>query len=339
MKHGLKIVLILMTLFYLSQIFGLYLFNLSIDKIEKTENGTIEVKFTEPPTGRPEIDKKSFNPFIYVFSMIIFGTIILLLIIKLKWFKLWKGWFFLAILLSLIITLSVFLDPIISIILATILTFLKLYKPNIIIHNITELFIYSGITIMLAPLFSIDIAFLLLIAISIYDAIAVWKLKHMITLAKAQAEQKMFSGLLIPYSFSFKKNILKNDLNKKSIKNNEIGNKKIKSNLDQTNKKTKIELKIPKGINAENTKTAILGGGDIAFPMIFSGSIMTWLIEKGISQINAYFYTLIVVFFSGIGLFYLFLKSEKDKFYPAMPFISFGCFIGFVVLYFIMMML
>ena len=126
----------------------------------------------------------------------------------------------------------------------------------------------------------------------------------MITLAKAQSENKMFAGLLIPYKKS-----------QKAIK-------------------TKMELKLPKHIEVKETETssAILGGGDIAFPLLFAGSVMTFLIESGLSQEIAFFKSLIIPLFSSLALFLLFIKSQKGKFYPAMPFISVGCFIGYGII-------
>ena len=41
--------------------------------------------------------------------------------------------------------------------------------------------------------------FVLLILISVYDFIAVFKIKHMITLAKFQTKSKVFAGLFVPY--------------------------------------------------------------------------------------------------------------------------------------------
>ncbi|MEM4397569.1 MAG: hypothetical protein QW757_03025, partial [Candidatus Woesearchaeota archaeon] len=73
MKHELKIIFILMMLFFVSQILGLYLLNYSIKSIEKNETGKIEVKFNDVPTGRPEINKESYKPLTYVFFMIILG--------------------------------------------------------------------------------------------------------------------------------------------------------------------------------------------------------------------------------------------------------------------------
>jgi len=66
---------------------------------------------------------------------------------------------------------------------------------------------------------------------------------------------------------------------------------------------------------------AVLGGGDIAFSLIFSGVIF---IEYGLIA-------LIVPLFTSLSLLFLFVKAEKKKFYPAMPVITLGCFISYLV--------
>src|SRR3989344_4086095 len=69
-------------------------------------------------------------------------------------------------------------------------------------------------------------------------------------------------------------------------------------------------------------KSAILGGGDMGFPLIFSGVLFKtygW---------NA----MIAVLTSTMALAYLLIKSEKSKYYPAMPFLTVGCLIGFVII-------
>jgi len=71
---------------------------------------------------------------------------------------------------------------------------------------------------------------------------------------------------------------------------------------------------------------ALLGGGDVVFPIILAGVVLhTWgLIPALIISIGA-----------TIALGLLFYYSEKGKFYPAMPFISAGCFIALGIAYLI----
>ena len=127
---------------------------------------------------------------------------------------------------------------------------------------------------------------------------AVWKSKHMIKIAKYQTKSKMFAGLSIPYKLPSK---AKEHLKAKQAK---------------------------KGI-----KTAVLGGGDIAFPLIFSGSVMSDLIIKhGIEKTSAVALTSIISVTVTLALLFLLIKAEKDKFYPAMPFLTVGCIIGYLII-------
>jgi presenilin-like A22 family membrane protease len=300
MKHDFQVTILLMLLFFSAQILGLVLLNLSIESVEQTEQGTIEVVYTEPVTGRPELEGQ--DSFTYTIFMILLGTVLLLLLIRFRLFKVWKAWFFLAVWGALSIALGVLLPQTIAVIIAVVLAYLKLYRPNVYIHNITEVFMYAGIAVLIAPLFTVFWMLMLLIVISAYDAFAVWKSKHMITLAKAQANERMFAGLLVPYSSKTQ------------------------------NTSTKIRSAMPKGIKMQKVKSAILGGGDIAFPLLFAGSVMTGLIQSGMPKESALLISMIIPIFSGIALFLLLVKGKKDRFYPAMPFITAGCLIGYGII-------
>jgi len=141
------------------------------------------------------------------------------------------------------------------------------------------------------------------IAISAYDMFAVWKSKHMITLAKFQAQSRAFAGFVIPYT--------------------------------KTGKISGIKGEMPKEIGGKGgRKVAILGGGDIAFPLLFAGVVMDWLIVSvGLAKGAAMFQSWIVSIFAAVALLLLFVKAGKDKFYPAMPFISAGCFAGLSIVW------
>ena len=279
-----------MLLFFTSQIVGLYLLNISIESVQETEEG-ITVTYSEPITGRPELEgQASFN---YLVIMVLIGTALLLLLIRFRLFKVWKAWFFFAIWGALSISFSVFLKDTTASIIAFLLAYLKTYKGNAIVHNLTEIFIYPGIAIMLSPIFTVYWAIMLLIVISVYDMIAVWKSKHMVKMAKFQTESNMFAGLTIPKSGSLPK---------------------------LSSKSKKVSTK------ASTDSVAIVGGGDIGFPLLFAGAAMA---QFGFEK------AFIIPIFAALGLAFLFYISKKGKFYPAMPFISVGCFIGYGIVYFL----
>lgn len=73
----------------------------------------------------------------------------------------------------------------------------------------------------------------------------------------------------------------------------------------------------------QDNKVAIIGGGDIGFPLLFSGVILKTFDFKS---------ALIVAFFITFSLVYLLAYSKKNKFYPAMPYLTTGCFIGYFVI-------
>ncbi len=290
MKHTLKITIILITLFLLTQVVGLATINKYIEVEEK--DGKIIINHKDTVLGpQPEITEKSYSA-IPILIAVLIGTVFLLLLIRFKLGKLWKLWFFAAVFMTLAVSFNVYIIRAYAIILALVLAIIKIFKPNIIIHNFTEIFVYTGITIIILPFLNIISAFTLLIVISIYDMYAVWKSKHMIKLAKFQQKSKLFAGLLLQY-----------------------GGKKTKS----------------KGVKTK-AKNAILGGGDIAFPLLFSATVMEHLILKGLPKNIAFVQTSIITLFVAIALTILLLKSQKDKFYPAMPFISIGCIVGYIIL-------
>ena len=300
MKHTLKITIFLVLFFMLSQLIGLFIVNSSIQEVKESETGEIEVIYTDTAIGeRPDMDPNV--SFWYIISAILVGTGLVLLLIRFKKVHLWKTWFFLAVWLTTTVALGVFVEKWIAYLVAILFAAWKIFKPNVYVHNITEMFMYAGIAVIFVPILDVFWAVMVLLVISAYDMFAVWKSKHMVKMANFQTESKVFAGLFIPYGTK--------------------GMPKVK--------------KIKKTSKKEEGHVAILGGGDIAFPMIFSGAVMQGLIIQGLTKMNALYEAFIVTFFVTIALSALLYKSEKGKFYPAMPFITIGCLVGYGIVWLI----
>jgi len=312
MKHTLKITLILLTIFLVAQFMGIATLYKYIDPLKTYELG--ETTFKELPIGeRPPINEET--SYLPILLAILIGTGFLLLLIKFKLIWIWKAWFLIAVFIALLVSFTAFIKVELALLLALVFAFWKIFKPNIWVQNLTEIFMYGGLAAIFVPMLNLFSVSILLILISIYDAYAVWKSKHMITLAKSQAKAKVFAGLLIPYQLG--------KMNLKEKKAEKPKTKKSKtSSLTKSASKTATKTKIIQ----KSVRTAILGGGDIAFPLIFAGVILK---EMGLWQ------SLIIPFFALAGLAVLFWKAEEKKFYPAMPFISAGCFIGLGVVWLI----
>lgn len=303
MKHTLKITLAIIVLFFLTQLIGLAITNKYIDHMATAQTGN--VTWVELPLNieRPDVEESS--SYIYITLAILIGTIIILILIKTKAYRLWKLWFFLAILICLTIALAALIPQYPAFFLAFLFAFLKIYRPNVYIHNITETLVYGGLAAILVPIINFTAILILLAIISFYDMYAVWRSKHMIKMAKFQSESKLFAGLLIPYTLKA-------------------------PHISGSGRSKKL-------MGKERTRNAMLGGGDIGFPLIFAGVVM-----KGLMLQNTFFIgfmkTLIIPTTVSIALLILLVKSKEDKFYPAMPFLSIGCIAGYLIITFISML-
>ncbi len=303
MKHTWKITLILLAMFVVTQFIGLYVVNFYATT--HVING-IPTNVSAPnlPFGleQPVIEQESdfYKVFPSLIIAFIFAILLLFFLTKFKAEFVLKAWFFLVVIIALSIALNSFLFKVpypiyFALIFAIVLAVFKTYKRNIIVHNLTELLIYPGVAAVFVPILNIWTIILLLILISIYDMWAVWHSGIMQKMAKYQMNKlKIFSGFYIPY--------LTKELRMKL--------KKMKNSKNK-NKKLRIQL-------------AILGGGDVVFPIITAGVML-----KTFGFIPALF----VIIGATLGLAYLFFIAEKKKFYPAMPFITTGIFIGMILSY------
>ena len=301
MKHSLAITLILVGVFFVSQLVGLAVIGQYVAQRTVNETtGEVNITYAGLPLDmqRPEIEAN--QSYIFILGAVLIGTILVLLLIKFKGFKLWKMWFFLSVALCLTIsfyaftrklfpdTVPTFIPSGVALVLAVTLATLKIYKPNFIIHNASEVFIYGGLAAIFVPIMNLFAIVILLILISVYDMIAVWQSKHMVKMAQFQTESKVFAGLSIPY---------------------EIPKKQEKTE--------------GKNLKTVQVKSAILGGGDIGFPLLFAGVLM---------KTAGYLKVLVVPIAVSVALFLLLYFAKKDRFYPAMPFITAGCFVGYGIL-------
>jgi len=291
MKYQIKISVLMLALFVVTQFIGLYVVNHYLVEDNDLPYGM------DPPEVEKESDfYTSLLPSIIIAFVI--AIVILFLLMKFKAELILKIWFFVVVSIALGLTLNSFIPGVkyasIIVLIVTIpVAFFKVFKNNFIIHHIAELFVYPGIAAVFVPLLNIWTMVILLILISCYDMWAVWRSGVMQKMAKYQINKlKVFSGFFVPYA-----------------------SPKVKTKIKKMSKK---DLKTKKvGVNL-----AILGGGDIVFPIITSGVVL-----KTMGILPA----LLVILGAAIGLGYLFFAAKKKKFYPAMPFITSGMFLGIIL--------
>lgn len=290
MKHSLGILCILVSFFFISQVVGLLVTQAYIDVGASAKKGSIVWK-SLPALGGVPFERPDVAPNvvpIYLLTGILLGTLLVWFFARIQSVWLWKIWFFFAVFLCLFISFYSFMNQTLALFVAFFLSAFKVFRPSLIVHNLSEIFLYGGLAAIFVPMFSIFSVFVLIILISLYDAYAVWKSKHMIALAKFQMQSKLFAGLLIPYTLP-------------SVK--------------------KFQKGMP--LSHKRIKTALLGGGDVAFPLLFAGTVM---------KFAGFWQSVIISVCASIALFLLIYFGKKDKFYPAMPFIGVGCFVGYGII-------
>ncbi len=300
MKHTWAITLLLLAMFLVTQLFGLFVINKYSPQDQ--DQGQELPYGMEPPK---EVQPRSAFDLVLSFA-IAFALVVVLMLILTKYNAetFLRIWFFAVVTLAIGISLnSIFSilpnSSLFALAVALPLAFFKIFKRNLLVHNITELLVYPGIAaifvVMLmswtnSPLVAIII---ILILISIYDMYAVWHAGFMQKMATYQIQTlKVFTGFFVPYIGKKEKRILARAARSKS--------------------KSNAEKKVKFGV-------AILGGGDVVFPIILAGIVF---IQAGVLS------ALLVSLGATIALAALFYLSEKGKFYPAMPFITTGCFIA-----------
>jgi len=301
MKHNPKVTILLLCMFLITQLIGLAVINAYSQEDRDLPFGM------EPPEEMRE--QTGINIMSIAISLVIAVSLVLILM-KIKAKILLRFWFFFVIILALAITFYSLLmqfglsyTPYIALALALPLAYLKVFRRNFIVHNFSELLIYPGIATIFVMILNIWSALILLLLLSVYDIYAVWHTGFMQKMAKYQIDEvKVFNGFFVPYTDKKTKNKIK------KLK------KKYKNNKDKLKKQ---EVRINLGI---------LGGGDIAFPLI-----MTGVVFLAIGLLPA----LSVSIFSTIALALLLMFSKKGEFYPAMPFITTGCLAGLLFGYLI----
>jgi len=314
-------------MFLVTQFIGLAVIHADPFNLEVEVNGTIQkvanpsLNWIHPPEAEQQADffTKFFPSIIVAFIMAI-SLLFLMNKFRLEWVL--RTWFFLVITFAIWLTIYAFeilipltISPtialIIPLVIALPLTIVKIFRRNFLVHNFTELLIYPGIASVFIPILNFWTIIVLLVMISLYDMWAVWHSKIMQGMAKYQISKlKIFAGFFVPYVSS------KVKAKVKKMKKSQLKKAKIKANV------------------------AILGGGDIVFPIITAGVMMLTspvTLPFGMAPfVGGFLPALVVVLGATLGLGALFFCARKKVFYPAMPFITTGILFGILASYLIL---
>jgi len=236
------------------------------------------------------------SPWVFIFYFI-FGTGILIAIssfIKKRPIKgkIFKMLFVFAIFFGGLVALEIwlsflgFLGSLIALALMFFLIVLWFKRGTVFIHDLCIALGLIGIGANLGLRIDPAMMALFLGLFSIYDFIAVYKTKHMVKIAKDMIEYKAIVAFIVPQRI-----------------------KDFRDHLDEVE---------PGG------RFLILGGGDVAFPLLLSVSLVP----------HSLIISFVVAIFSVIGVFFsyfIFIIQKRQKPIPALPPIALFSVIGFLL--------
>ena len=250
------------------------------------------------------------NPIIYV-VMLLAMTGLMLVLIKFGLGKIIKGIFVFAVGTTTFVVMLPILYQIIpnldfavygSIVIALILIGLLLFKPEWYVVNAIGFIIGIGAAILLGLSLSILPVIILLVILAIYDAISVYKTKHMIALAEGVVPLKLPIVFVIP--------------KKKDFSMSKLENKRIASEPP------------------EEREAMFMGVGDAVIPAILAVSAAVFLPGASAYVHGANLLVAVgTVAGSTIGFFALMRYVMKGNPQAGLPLLNGGAIIGYLLTY------
>jgi presenilin-like A22 family membrane protease len=164
-------ILFLVLFFIAISLFSLYLGDLTRKAIEK---GEIEPVFSNP---------SDYTNSIYMFALIVFGTLIMLFFIKIK-IEIVKVLENVALVLLISTTFSYFLPTLPSFLLAIVLIIISEIKPSFIVKNLCIFLSIPSASAIIGASLDYKVVLLFFLILAFYDIVSVFLTRHMVYLAE-----------------------------------------------------------------------------------------------------------------------------------------------------------
>lgn len=293
-------------IFYIASFIVAILSTLQINKILAAQNEIARLAANLPegavPVLPPDLasvqylNTPEFITISQFFTAFIFATLFFIVLTKTKYGAvLYRFIFILALFAGIEVILRVWLNQELSVILAILAVLARYVFPRVLVHNIAMIAAITGIAVDLGMNIKPAEAIIVLIAISVYDFIAVYVTGHMVRMLKSTISSGTIFAMIIPQN-----------LQDMAEKVSEVGKKK--GNAD-----------------SETFKSAFvyLGGGDLAFPLIMV-----------VAALKLGLYSAVITAIGGlIGLLALnmiFMMQKERKPMAAMPPLAIFSILGFL---------
>ncbi|HSD57584.1 MAG TPA: presenilin family intramembrane aspartyl protease PSH [Methanotrichaceae archaeon] len=241
-----------------------------------------------------EDPESTANPIIYVIFILGF-TLFLLLAIRLKQGWVIGGFILLAVASSIYYMLLAFMSPLQALIPTLAVILLLRYYPEWYIVDAFGILVCAGISALFGVSMTTLPALLLLLVLAVYDAISVYKTRHMVSLAEGAIKMKAPLLFVVPKSrdYSFRK--------------------------DQ----------MAVSVKAKGDRGAyFLGLGDAIIPTILVISANLYLSAPAILGVNLPAIGAMIGTYAG---FLVLMRTTRDRPQAGLPFLNSGAILGFLL--------
>lgn len=250
-------------------------------------------KLLQIPTISDQVARQKISWWDFVFSITI-GTVLLLMALKfLRHRAPYKIFFNILFFLGTFYVFNLWLPMLWAFILTVAIFIFKERRPTVILHNLVIILTTIWAAILLGLAITPWQMVIVLLVLSVYDMIAVWKTKHIITMFKGLAERGVVFALVVP--------------------------QRAKG----------LWQKVPAmtgGMSQPETRNdfIFMGTGDLALPLIFAISNFK---QNILAALIIVFGALLGIIF----IHFVFLNKKERKPLPALPPLAIGAIIGWLV--------
>jgi presenilin-like A22 family membrane protease len=235
------------------------------------------------------------NPFAYMILILVF-TGLLLLAMKLKRGWIISGFILLSIAVSIYYVMAAFMSPLLAIAPTLVIMLLLHFYPEWYIIDAFGILVCAGISSLFGVSMTIPPTLLLLVVLAVYDAISVYKTRHMISLAEGAIKMKAPLLFVVPKSRDYSFRI----------------DQEISNSSEETKKRGAY----------------FLGLGDAIIPTILVISA-SWSLPAG-----GFYGLSLPVLGAMLGTylgFLLLMTTSRDRPQAGLPFLNSGVILGFLM--------
>jgi presenilin-like A22 family membrane protease len=235
------------------------------------------------------------NPFAYMLLILVF-TGLLLLAMKLKRGWIISGFILLSIAVSIYYVMAAFMSPLLALVPTLVIMLLLHFYPEWYIIDAFGILVCAGISSLFGVSMTIPPTLLLLVVLAVYDAISVYKTRHMISLAEGAIKMKAPLLFVVPKSRDYSFRI----------------DQEISNSSEETKKRGAY----------------FLGLGDAIIPTILVISA-SWSLPAG-----GFYGLSLPVIGAMLGTylgFLLLMTTSRDRPQAGLPFLNSGVILGFLM--------